>query len=143
MRCQPPKGKVRLVIYSAWNAMISKFYPNVLGDNGNEGSAGRSMVGEPRREYRNDTIAATAGLSPTNFTPQYYDIDRRLLDGWRETYDFYPRKIAPHKGLFENGSEQAAGTLPVDTTKRHHIEETFTARGLTLLSEYPVTSLSF
>ena len=84
--------------------------------------------------------AATTGLSPTNFTPQYHDIDCRLLDGYRESREFLPYKIAIQKALSRDGLEQTRVTIPVDTSKRRHVEAAITARGLTLLSEYPVTN---
>jgi len=127
-----------------------------LVDHGDEGSTGRGVVTRPGSKCQIDSVAedhdrclhrvpeknaATAtGLLPTDITPQYHDIDRRLLDGYWECRGFHPHKIAPQKALFEDVSEQPGGTIPMDTTKRRHIEAALTARGLTLLSEYPVSS---
>ena len=45
-------------------------------------------------------------------------------------------KIALQKARSRDGLEQTGVTIPVDTSKCRHIEAAFTARGLTLLSEY-------
>ena len=130
---------------------------DVIGDHGNESptGGGRGMVGGPRSQYQIDPRAeethggcmrqvpeknaATSGLSPTNFTPQYHDIDCRLLEGYRESGEFHSRTVALRKTPSGDGLEYTGVTIPVDATKRRRIEAAFTARGLTLLSEYPVT----